>query len=117
MSGYAVERLEFSKRLADGGIDDALVLPRETAAKIQSASRLELLAELTDGPERTQDELARALDRETAGVCEDLNVLFEAGIIEFSVDGTQKYPVLTHETICVEPLVMHGEMLPDKTET
>ena len=117
MSRYAIERLEFSKRLADGGIDDALVLPRKTAAKVQSASRLELLAELTEGPERTQEELAQALDRETEGVCEDLNVFFEAGVIEFSMNGDQKYPVLTHETICAEPFVMHGEMLPDETET
>jgi hypothetical protein len=78
---------------------------------------LELLAELTEGPERTQEELARALDRETEGVCEDLNVFFEAEVIEFRMDGDQKYPVLTHETICAEPLVMHGEMLPDESET
>ncbi len=114
MSGYAIERLEFSKRLSSGGLEDVLVLPRETATKLQSPALLELLEQIADGSEQTQDELAEAVGRDTHGVCDDLNTLFEADVIEFGGEGSEKYPVLTHDTICAEPIVMHGTVLPER---
>jgi predicted transcriptional regulator len=42
-------------------------------------------------------------DRNVSGVSQDLDLLFEADIIEFETDGQRQIPYLKHEVIVAEP--------------
>jgi len=46
-------------------------------------------------------ELARTLDRNVSILSRNLDVLFEADVIDFETDGRAKRPVLAHETVFV----------------
>jgi predicted transcriptional regulator len=41
-------------------------------------------------------------DRNVSGVSQDLDLLFEADIIEFETDGQRQIPCLKHEVVVAE---------------
>lgn len=43
-------------------------------------------------------------------VSRDLDILFEADIVDFEQDGRSRAPKLAHENVLVEPLVYDGEV-------
>lgn len=108
--------LTFLRRLAEAGIDDTLILKRETAEQVITEKRMELIEELaTDEVESVRD-IARRVDRDVSIVSRDLDILFEAGVIDFEEDGRAKRPVLTHENILVQPLVFEGRVLKEQQD-
>lgn len=56
-------------------------------------------------------DLARRLDRDVSIVSRDLDVLFEAEVVDFEEEGRAKKPVLAHENIFVEPVLFNGQVM------
>ena len=102
-------RVEYLRRLSEAGFDDVLVLRRETAEEVLTEKRMELVAEIANDDVPSMRELARRVDRDISIVSRDLDVLFEAGVIDFEQEGRSKRPVLAHENVMVEPVVFEGE--------
>lgn len=48
--------------------------------------------------------------RNVSVVSRDLDVLFEADIVNFEKDGRSKKPMMAHEHVVVEPLVLNGDV-------
>lgn len=103
--------VEYLQWLAESGHDDVLTLRRETASRVLTDKRMELLAEIAEGDASSVRELARRLDRDVSIVSRDLDVLFEAAVIDYERDGRAKRPVLAHENVLVEPVVFDGAVL------
>lgn len=107
-------RLRFIRALQEAGVEDPLVLKRDTAAGVLTDQRVAILEHLASGEEvRSVRDLARQLDRDKSIVSRDLDVLFEAGIVEFETDGRSKAPVLAHDNVFVEPIMYDGEVVSD----
>ena len=102
-------RVEYLRRLSEAEFDDALVLRRDTAEEVLTEKRMELVAEIANGDVPSMRELARRVDRDISIVSRDLDVLFEASVIDFEHEGRSKRPVLAHENVMVEPVVFEGE--------
>ena len=109
--------VEYIRRLSEAGFDDVLVLQRDTAEEVLTEKRMELLKELAaDDTEITSmRDLARRVDRDISIVSRDLDVLFEADVIDYEQSGRSKRPVLAHENVVVEPIVFDGDV-PFKNE-
>jgi len=102
--------VEFLKALSQTGLEDVHVVNRRTAREVLTEERERLLAEIKRGEAQSVRELARHLDRNVSIVSRDLDVLFEADIIDFEQDGRAKKPVLAHDTVLVKPIVFNGEV-------
>lgn len=102
--------VDFIRALSKGGLDDVHVIRRETAERVLTPERERLLETVVDKDVESVRELARQLDRNVSVVSRDLDVLFEADIINFEKDGRSKKPILAHEHVVVEPLVLNGEV-------
>ena len=96
--------------MAEAGINDVLVLPRERAERILTEKKVELLEQIANNEIESVRDLSRRVDRDVSIVSRDLDVLFEAGIIDFEQDGRAKRPTLAHQTVVVEPIVYEGEV-------
>lgn len=107
--------LEFIKALSKGGLDDAHIIRRETAQSVLTPERERLLQEIAEHDVNSVRDLARRVDRNVSVVSRDLDVLFEADIIDFDQDGRSKQPRLAHDNVVVEPIVLDGEVR-SKTE-
>lgn len=90
--------------LAEAGYTDTLVLSRESAHEVLTASRIELLDRLRMGPVESVRALAAELDRDKAGVSRDLARLAALDVVEYESDGRAKRPRLKHDTVLVEPV-------------
>lgn len=102
--------IRYLKRMAEAGINDVLVLPRERAERILTEKKVELLEQIANNEIESVRDLSRRVDRDVSIVSRDLDVLFEAGIIDFEQDGRAKRPTLAHQTVVVEPIVYEGEV-------
>jgi predicted transcriptional regulator len=100
----AERRSRMARALATGGFEDVLVTDRATARKILTPKRQELIARIRAGDIESVRALATDLDRDVSGVSRDLDLLFEADIVEFETDGRRKIPRLKHATVVVEPI-------------
>ncbi|WP_233752293.1 MULTISPECIES: hypothetical protein [Halostella] len=103
-------RMQFSRRLEEGGIDNALILRRETAERVLTEKRMELLEAIATSSIESKRDLARTVDRDISIVSRDLDVLFEASVIEYEEGGGRQRPVLKHANVLVEPVVFEGEV-------
>jgi predicted transcriptional regulator len=99
------DRARLARAAAEAGFEDVLVIERDTAKRILTDRRRELLDRVREGGIESVRGLARALDRDKAAVSRDLDLLFEEYLIEYINDGNRKAPRLKHETILAEPLV------------
>ncbi|WP_237560645.1 HVO_A0114 family putative DNA-binding protein [Halostella litorea] len=100
----------FLKQLSTAGLDDALILRRDTAQEVLTDKRMELVDVIADQEPASKRELARAVDRDISIVSRDLDILFEARVIDYEQDGRSKRPVLTHDTVLIEPVVYEGDV-------
>lgn len=103
--------VEFIKRLSDAGFEDTHLLKRKTAEGVLTEKRMELVQEIAETKPESVRELARRVDRDPARVSRDLNILYEAEVIEYEQVGRAKRPVLAHENIFVWPVVYDGSVL------
>jgi predicted transcriptional regulator len=104
---------EYLRKLAEAGFKDVLTLRRETAAEVLTEARIELVDIISREEVESVRDLARRAERDVSIVSRDLDVLFEAGIIEYEQDGRAKQPVLASETVLVDPVVFEGNVLED----
>jgi predicted transcriptional regulator len=93
-----------ARALATSGFEDVLITDRETAKKVLTEKRQQLISRIREGDIKFVRALADDLDRDVSGVSRDLNLLFEADIIEFDTDDQRKIPYLKHDTIVAEPI-------------
>lgn len=100
--------MEYLRWKAESGLSDAITLRRETAEEVLTAKRMELIETIATADIESVRDLARQLNRDVSIVSRDLDVLYEAGVIEFEADGRAKKPVLAHETVLVEPILFKG---------
>lgn len=103
-NGDAEQRSRMARALATNGFEDVLVTDRETAKKALTEKRQELIGRIREGDIESVRGLADNLDRDVSGVSRDLDILFEADIIEFETDGQCKIPRLKHDTVVAEPI-------------
>lgn len=100
------ELLQLSKALSKEGYEDVLFLNLEDARRILTEKRLELIQTIKDREINSIRDLARKLDRKENVVYDDLNLLFEEGVIDFEEEGNRKIPVFRHENIWIRPITM-----------
>lgn len=97
-------RKEMARALARGGMTDVQVLSHESAERVLSPKRRELIAILTDETADSVRDLARRVERDKGQVSRDLKVLAEHGVVDFEKTGREKRPYLQHEHVVVEPI-------------
>lgn len=101
----ADRRAEMARALALGGMEDVHVLSLESAEKVLTPKRKEIIQLLREEDVPSVRELARRLDRDKAQVSRDLQVLAEHAVIHYETDGRAKAPRLSQEHIVIEPIV------------
>lgn len=99
------KRAGIARALAKEGFEDVYVLDRESAERVLTTNRTELLDRLREADIESVRGLARALDRDKGSVSRDLTVLASHDLVEFREEGTRKIPAVKHETVIVEPVV------------
>ena len=101
----AEKRAGIARALAKEGFEDVFVLDRESAERVLTANRTELLDRLRDGEVESVRGLARRLDRDKGSVSRDLDLLARHDLVTFHENGTRKIPEIKHGTVIVEPVV------------
>ena len=99
---------EYLKTLTQAGVDDIVVLRRETAERVFTEKRFQLVERIAEGDVSSVRDLARQTERDVSIVSRDLEVLVEADVIKLVEDGRAKRPVLAHDNIVVEPITFSG---------
>lgn len=102
--------VEFIRELSKTDLKDVHVIRRETASRVLTPERERLLDTIAENDISSMRDLARKVDRNVSIVSRDLDVLFEADIIEYEQDGRSKIPQLAHENVLVEPIVFDGDV-------
>ncbi|WP_435153021.1 hypothetical protein [Haladaptatus sp. DFWS20] len=103
--------IDYMRRLAEAGIDDLLLLSRETAEHVLTQKRMELVEQISTNNIESMRDLARHVDRDISIVKRDLDILYEAGVIEYETKGQSKRPILSHKNIAVKPIVFNGDVV------
>lgn len=101
----AARRAEMARALARGGMENVQIISLESAEKVLTPKRKEIIRALRDEDVASVRELARRLDRDKGQVSRDLQVLAEHAVIHYETDGRAKAPRLTQEHIVIEPVV------------
>ena len=99
------ESTELMRRLSRAGFDDVLLLDHETARRVLTEKRRELIDRIKDGDVESVRGLADDLDRDKASVSRDLDTLFEYGLVEYDYEDGRKIPKPKHETVFVKPIL------------
>ncbi|SDY97605.1 HVO_A0114 family putative DNA-binding protein [Halopenitus persicus] len=81
------------------------VISWDTADKVLSPKRREIIETLRAEDVESVRGLARKLDRDKGQVSRDLGTLAEHGIVRFEESGRAKKPVLTQDHLVIEPVV------------
>lgn len=97
-------RQELARLLAQSGMESVQIVSHETARKVLTDRRRELLRAIEEYEPASIRELAAELDRDDGQVGRDLHTLAEHALVTFEQEGRGKRPVLTAETVVVEPL-------------
>jgi len=109
---------KYLKTLTEAGLDDIVVLQRETAERVFTEKRSQLVDQIATGEVESVRDLGRRTERDISIVSRDLEVLTEAEVVDFEEDGRAKRPVLAHENIVIEPIAFSGKtVVDDKTST
>jgi predicted transcriptional regulator len=98
-------RQQVGGALSKDGFEDVLVLSHESADRVLTPTRREIIRALREQDYESQNQLAEALGRDPGNVKRDLDVLIEEDIVQRVRDGKAKKPALKHETIITEPIV------------
>lgn len=99
------ESIELMRRLSRAGFDDVLLLDHETARRVLTEKRRELIDRIKDGDVDSVRGLADDLDRDKASVSRDLDTLFEYGLVEYDYENGRKIPKAKHDTVFVKPIL------------
>lgn len=97
-------RKQMARALARGGMDGVQVLSHESAERVLTPKRRELIAVLTEESVESVRDLARRVERDKGQVSRDLKVLAEQGVVDFEETGRAKRPYLQHDHLVVEPI-------------
>lgn len=100
----ANRRAQMARALARGGMDGVQILSFESAEKVLTPKRRELIEALRTEDIESVRHLARTVARDKGQVSRDLGVLAEHGVIQYEQSGREKRPYLVQEHIAVEPL-------------
>lgn len=101
------KKMQLAKDLAEQGYEDVLMLNIETAQKVFTEKRMELIEIIKEGEIESVRELSRKVDRDVSGVSKDLKLLSESSIVTFkNGEGDRKKPKMIHENVFVEPIFM-----------
>ena len=100
----ADRRAEMARALARGGMKNAHIISLESAEKVLTPRRKEIIHPLREEDVDSVRELARRLDRDKGQVSRALQVLAEHAVIRYETDGLSKAPRLTQEHILIEPV-------------
>jgi predicted transcriptional regulator len=93
-----------ARALAKGGMTGAYVLSHESAERVLTEKRRELLDVLDRDEVDSVRDLARRVERDKAQVSRDLGVLAEHGVVDFEKSGREKRPYLENDHLVVEPI-------------
>lgn len=102
--GGTERRAEMARALARGGMSGVQVISWESAREI-TPERRRILETLRGDDVESVTALAEQLGRDKSQVSRDLATLAELGVVTLEESGRRKQPVLTQETLVVEPLV------------
>lgn len=100
----AARRARMARALARGGMEGVQVLSFESAEKVLTPKRRELIETLRTEDVESVRHLARCVDRDKGQVSRDLGVLAEHGVIQYEENGRAKRPHLVQEYLTVEPI-------------
>lgn len=98
-------RKEMARALARGGMTGVQVLSHESAERVLTEKRRELVTLLANEDVESVRALARRVDRDKGHVSRDLKLLAEHGVVDFDDEGRTRRPYLQHEHVVVEPIV------------
>ncbi|MFB6354561.1 MAG: helix-turn-helix domain-containing protein [Halobacteriales archaeon] len=101
----ADRRAEMARALARGGMENVQIISLESAEKVLTPKRKEIIRTLREAEVASVRELARRLGRDKGQVSRDLQILAEHAVIHYETDGRSKAPRLTQEHIVIEPIV------------
>jgi predicted transcriptional regulator len=94
-----------ARALAMGGMENVQIISLDSAERVLTPRRREIIRTLRREEADSVRDLARRLDRDKAQVSRDLQVLAEHAVIHYETDGRAKAPRLTQEHVVVEPVV------------
>lgn len=100
----ADRRAAMAQALARGGMEGVQVLSFESAERVLTPKRRELIETLRTHDVDSVRELARRVDRDKGQVSRDLGILAEHGVVSYDEQGRAKRPYLVQEHIVVEPV-------------
>lgn len=98
-------RAKMARALAKGGMDGVHVVDHESANRLLTPRRRQILRTLKHDQPASVRDLARKLDRDKAAVSRDLAVLATESLITYESDGRAKRPVLVQDHVVVEPII------------
>ncbi|USZ66812.1 ArsR family transcriptional regulator [Halorussus salilacus] len=93
-----------ARALARGGMDGVHVLSHESAERILTEKRRELIDVLRREEVESVRDLARRVERDKGQVSRDLGILAEHGVVDFEETGRAKRPYLGSDHLVVEPI-------------
>lgn len=98
-------RKQMARALARGGMTGVQVLSHESAERVLTEKRRELVTVLANEDVESVRALARHVGRDKGHVSRDLKVLAEHGVVDFDDEGRARRPYIQHDHVVVEPIV------------
>lgn len=106
------ERVERRHRVAEAlptdRFGDVLVVSQESADRVLTPKRRELIDALATLEIDSQRELAERLERDPGNVKRDLAILIEEGVVAREKEGRSYRPYLKYDTVIAEPVPTTG---------
>lgn len=93
-----------ARALAKGGMTGVQVISHESAERVLTEKRRELIDVLRREEVESVRDLARRVERDKAQVSRDLGVLAEHAVVGFEETGRVKRPYLQSDHLVVEPI-------------
>lgn len=97
-------RAQMARALAKGGMDGVHVLSHESAERVLTEKRRELIDVLRHEEVESVRDLARRVERDKGQVSRDLATLAEHAVVGFETTGRAKRPYLQSDHLVVEPI-------------
>jgi predicted transcriptional regulator len=97
-------RAEMARALAIGGMDGVHVLSHESAERVLTEKRRQLVEVLDRRRVESVRDLARRVERDKGQVSRDLGILAEHGVVDFEETSREKRPYLQNDHLVVEPI-------------
>lgn len=106
------ERVERRRRVAEalggGAFGQVLVVSQESADRVLTPARREIIDVLSTHDVDSQRVLAERLDRDPGNVKRDLAVLIDEGVVAREKQGRSYRPYLKYDTVVAEPAPTAG---------